>query len=152
MGGAMLMSPICHGYISYFRLDQEKKKKKVKKKMKILIFVINGHKWLFFGHHVEPNDIWAAAWGAKLIKSEMAQIVTHLPFWFWNLVSGEILSSCVQFFLFVLLISAHITIVEELCVPIRISHIHPTSYYYGSKALCFILKYTALWLHNFLFL
>ena len=32
MGGAMLMSPICHGYISYFRLDQEKKKKKVKKK------------------------------------------------------------------------------------------------------------------------
>ena len=92
------------------------------------------------------------AWGAKLIKSEMAQIVTHLPFWFWNLVSGEILSSCVQFFLFVLLISAHITIVEELCVPIRISHIQPTSYYYGSKALCFTLKYTALWLHNFLFL
>ena len=42
--------------------------------MKILIFVINGHKWLFFGHHVQPNDIWAAAWGAKLIKSEMAQI------------------------------------------------------------------------------
>ena len=133
----MLMSPTCHGYISYFRLDQEKKKKK-----KNLIFVINGQKWLFCGHHVEPNDIWTAAWGAKLIKSEMAQIVTHLPFWFWNLVSGEILSSCVQFFLFVLLISAHITIVEELCVPIRISHIQPTSYYYGSKALCFILKYS----------
>ena len=56
------------------------------------------------------------------------------------------------FFLFVLLISAHITIVEELCVPIRTSHIQPTSYYYDSKALCFILKYTALWLHNFLFL
>ena len=28
IGGAMLMSSICNDYISYFRLDQEKKKKK----------------------------------------------------------------------------------------------------------------------------
>ena len=88
----------CHAYVAhlswlYFLLSSRSRKKK-----KFLTFVINGHKWLFFGCHVEPNDLWAAAWGEKLIKSEMAQIVTHLPFWFWNLDFGVILSSCVQFF------------------------------------------------------
>lgn len=81
-----------------------------------------------------------AAFGAKLLKSEKKKKkwVTYLLFWFWNLERSY--QVVLNYLLSVLLILAHITIVEEFFVPIHISHAQPRSYYHGSKALCFILK------------
>ena len=82
--------------------------------MKILIFVINGHKWLFFAHHVEPNDIWAAGCKANQVRNgpntnPLAILVLESGFW------RDLIKLCSIFF---------------------VCFVDISSYYYSRGALC----------------
>ena len=83
IGGAMLMSSICNGYISYFRLDQERKKKK----KKFLLSWLTGISGSFLGTTLSPM-IYGSSMGCKANQvrngpnsNPLAILVLESGFW-----------------------------------------------------------------------